>query len=508
MLLGLSGLGDHRSPVPPLPFVVWQMDFDWYVDPAGPVPSSLSSSVAAQPACGAASATRKNTTRARKPAAAPRAQKAMPKAIVAAAKPSATRGAKRGATVAAKKPPAAKRGARVQLRVSKKTCAANKKRMEVIALHLDVPAQVPSGPVEPAAFGDVISFGSACTGMGMCKLAAIAAVQQRGATARFVFDSENDKVALRFLAGQDWTTVERRFLDCTSDEFFEDAPCVDVFLARLPWQGSLPGQLLFGIDDPRGRGLIIIHLLRYLRDRQPRTVLLENVHGLYTHHFETLQNIIQILRSFVDNVTNRTCYSVRWAVLNTRDIGMVPHNRIRVYILALKRCGRSHVPFDWPGPVAPVPLASLYDSDTRFLKSYENYPLPYGLGGDEIVLTRRVREALSEVMTLARSQGRDPTSYQVGVDAQSSQVNYQYNGIPCLTQARGKTLSHWKLQSGTFFSLTELCRLQGLSDQEIGQINLSAVTQNQLGGLLGNSFSKSVVQRILVRALRAAEQPV
>jgi hypothetical protein len=197
------------------------MDFDWY-------------SVAAQPACGAASATRKNTTRARKPAAAPRAQKAMPKAIVAAAKPSATRGAKRGATVAAKKPPAAKRGARVQLRVSKKNCAANKKRMEVIALHLDVPAQVPSGPVEPAAFGDVISFGSACTGMGMCKLAAIAAVQQRGATARFVFDSENDNVALRFLAGQDWTTVERRFLDCTSDEFFEDAPCVDVFLAGFP----------------------------------------------------------------------------------------------------------------------------------------------------------------------------------------------------------------------------------------------------------------------------------
>ena len=198
---------------------------------------------------------------------------------------------------------------------------------------------------------------------------------------------------------------------------------MDVFLARLPWQGSLPGQLLFGIDDPRGRGLIIIHLLRYLRDRQPRTVLLESWDGLYTHHFETFQSIIQILRSFVDNVTNRTCYSVHWAVLNTRDIGMVPHNRIRVYILALKRCGRSHVPFDWPGPVAPVPLASLYDSDTRFLKSYENYPLPYGLGGDEIVLTRRVREALSEVMTLARSQGRDPTSYQVGVDAQSSQVN-------------------------------------------------------------------------------------
>ncbi len=474
------------------------MDFDWYVDPGIGMSTPSSVGNAAQPACGAASATRKNTTQARKPAAAPRAQKAMPKAIVAAAKPSATRGAKRGATVAAKKPPAA----------SKKTCAANKKRMEVIALHLDVPAQVPSGPVEPAAFGDVISFGSACTGMGMCKLAAIAAVQQRGATARFVFDSENDKVALRFLAGQDWTTVERRFLDCTSDEFFEDAPCVDVFLARLPWQGSLTDQLLFGIDDPRGRGLIIIHLLRYLRDRQPRTVLLENVHGLYTHHFETFQSIIQILRSFVDNVTNRTCYSVHWAVLNTRDIGMVPHNRIRVYILALKRCGRSHVPFDWPGPVAPVSLASLYDSDTRFLKSYENYPLPYGLGGDEIVLTRRVREALSEVMTLARSQGRDPTSYQVGVDAQSSQVNYQYNGIPCLTQARGKTLSHWKLQSGTFFSLTELCRLQGLSDQEIGQINLSAVTQNQLGGLLGNSFSKSVVQRILVKALRAAEQPV
>ena len=491
MLLGLSGLGDHRSPVPPLPFVVWQMDFDWYVDPGIGMSTPSSVGNAAQPACGAASATRKNTTQARKPAAAPRAQKAMPKAIVAAAK----------------KPPAAKRGARRVQPPAAKQCT-NKKRMEVIALHLDVPAQVPSGPVEPAAFGDVISFGSACTGMGMCKLAAIAAVQQRGATARFVFDSENDKVALRFLAGQDWTTVERRFLDCTSDEFFEDAPYVDVFLAGFPCQPFSSGGLLFGIEDPRGRGLIIIHLLRYLRDRQPRTVLLESWDGLYTHHFETFQSIIQILRSFVDNVTNRTCYSVHWAVLNTRDIGMVPHNRIRVYILALKRCGRSHVPFDWPGPVAPVPLASLYDSDTRFLKSYENYPLPYGLGGDEIVLTRRVREALSEVMTLARSQGRDPTSYQVGVDAQSSQVNYQYNGIPCLTQARGKTLSHWKLQSGTFFSLTELCRLQGLSDQEIGQINLSAVTQTQLGGLLGNSFSKSVVQRILVRALRAAEQPV
>ena len=217
-----------------------------------------------------------------------------------------------------------------------------------------------------------------------------------------------------------------------------------------------------------------------------------------------IQSIIQILRSFVDNVTNRTCYSVHWAVLNTRDIGIMRTNKL----CNEQAPQRADGPMWIAGPVAPVPLASLYDSDTRFLKSYENYPLPYGLSGDEIVLTRRVREALSEVMTLARSQGRDPTSYQVGVDAQSSQVNYAYNGIPCLTFRAAKTLSHWKLQSGTFFSLTELCRLQGLSDQEIGQINLSAVTQTQLGGLLGNSFSKSVVQRILVRALRAAEQPV
>ncbi len=53
-----------------------------------------------------------------------------------------------------------------------------------------------------------------------------------------------------------------------------------------------------------------------------------------------------------------------------------------------------------------------------------------------------------------------------------------------------------------------MMRLQGLSGEELASLNLECLTKRQLGKLKGNAFSKTVVQRMLVQTMIAAEASV
>ena len=306
-----------------------------------------------------------------------------------------------------------------------------------------------------------------------------------------VFWCEPDETARKFVEANMSSKV-RGFRDLMGREFQENAPPCDLLVAGFPCQPfSIQGKG-HGLEDEAGRGIIIVGILRYVKKHMPQLVLLENVEGLVSRHRSVLDNVLTVLRGMED--TNGNTYSVSWRVLDSHTHGNVPCRRLRVYIVAIKNCGVRHVRMSWPGPVPKPGLAKICDGDAK-LSTYVNYPTP-----PSATASRNIRAALDKVRKVAEQESKQPTEYPIIVDTAGSQLNMGWNVAPCLTKARGGALAFWSLQHGRPLTISELCRLQGLSSSDM-HIPISA---NQMGGLLGNGFTCTVVTRVIAAAIDAA----
>src|SRR3990167_716156 len=100
-------------------------------------------------------------------------------------------------------------------------------------------------------------------------------------------------------------------------------PDFDLFVGGFPCQAfSIAGKRA-GFEDTRGT--LIYDVFRIIKEKQPRTVLLENVKGLLSHDGgRTFKTIITSLAELG--------YAVEWQVLNAKNFG-VPQNRERVFII-------------------------------------------------------------------------------------------------------------------------------------------------------------------------------
>ena len=113
------------------------------------------------------------------------------------------------------------------------------------------------------------------------------------------------------------------------------------FLAGFPCQPfSIQGKNL-GIDDPAGRGTVIVGILKYVERCMPRIVLLENVAGLVNRHRSVLDNVLAALEGMTDRHGN--VHTVSWKCLDSLKYGIVPCKRNRVYIVAVKGARRENV---------------------------------------------------------------------------------------------------------------------------------------------------------------------
>ena len=110
--------------------------------------------------------------------------------------------------------------------------------------------------------------------------------------------------------------------------------------------------------------------------------------------------------------------------------------------------------------------------------------------------------ALIRVNQVARRDPRSPADIPVVVDLQSGALNIGFDVSPCLTRARGQSRAFFSLQHARPLSMNELCRLQGLDSREM-TINLSRA---QIGSLLGNGFTCTVLARVLVSAIEAEDE--
>lgn len=100
-------------------------------------------------------------------------------------------------------------------------------------------------------------------------------------------------------------------------------PCQDLSLARMGPRNGLRGQ----------QSGLFHEFAELVRERMPRAIILENVHGLLSSHGG--RDFAVVLKAL-----DELGYGVAWRVLNSKDFG-VPQQRRRVYIVAVHRDARS-----------------------------------------------------------------------------------------------------------------------------------------------------------------------
>ena len=259
-----------------------------------------------------------------------------------------------------------------------------------------------------------------------------------------------------------------------------------------------------GEHHMQGRGVVIVGILRYVGKHKPKIILLENVAGLVHRHRETLDKVVDVLTKFG--------YDVTWKLLNTKTHGATPQSRVRVYIVGIRRPATGGHPATggqpatggmvWPHPVPCPDLSTIFDL-TPVIVDYSKYPVPpcCQTTHNNVMagLTKVIEAAKSESVAVGSTV--DPARKPVVLDVGGTRVQVGHNFSPCVTRRRGAAFAMFSLQHGRPLSIHELCRLQGLNSNEMN----IAVTKPQMGALLGNGFTCTVVARVMAAAIQAAE---
>ena len=349
----------------------------------------------------------------------------------------------------------------------------------------------PTAPRQRIPFEGPIRVGSVCSGM-LTEHWSLSALP-------FSFSEqfwcEKDPIAKKFLSSN--VPGVKGYDDLMGPDFQQRAPGCDLLVGGFPCQPFSAMGKGEGADDSKGRGTIVCGIIAYARKHLPRIILLENVQGLVTRHPEMLLFVLRQIEQIKENGVQ--AYSISWKVLNSLECGGVPHRRMRLYIMAIRRMGRPKVVIKWPEPIPAQSLAAIFDREgpnTEKLTSYDEYPMP-----DKRLAQKNLEKAIEKVKAVAARDGQDATSYPIIVDTQSTDLNMGWGVCPCLTKARGGALAFWSLQHARPLSARELCRLQGLKPSSL----VISITPNQLGALLGNGFTCTLMSRLIQAAINASE---
>ena len=340
--------------------------------------------------------------------------------------------------------------------------------------------------------------GSICSGMRVAEHEAFVRLPWIFKT---VFWCEKGQPQRQFIAGNFDEPDVQGFDDVMSEEFSTNAPPCDLLLAGFPCQPFSIAGRGDGLDAPASRGVVIVGILRYIKKHMPMIVLLENVAGLVRRHRDVLNKVVETLEEWG--------YIVSWRLLDTRTHGALPQRRERVYIVGIKgpaTCGTpatGAIPATdggrivWPQPVQRISLGDIFEGTPK-LYDYNNYKYPALCRNRAINL----RQAVGRVSAKALQEGADPASYSVVADLGGQKVQVGYDICHCLTSKRVAENAFFSLQHGRFLTLREYGRLQGVNVDRM-KINVSRA---QIGAMLGNGFTSTVVARVIAAAIQATER--
>ena len=138
----------------------------------------------------------------------------------------------------------------------------------------------------------------------------------------FVFSSEVDENARFFYQHYYDHRLEGDITKINEN----DIPSHDLLVGGFPCQAFSIGGKRLGFSDTRGT--LFFEIARIAKEKQPQTILLENVKGLINH------NEGNTLRTILITLSNLG-YSVDFDILNSQNFG-VPQSRERIFIVAMK----------------------------------------------------------------------------------------------------------------------------------------------------------------------------
>ena len=210
----------------------------------------------------------------------------------------------------------------------------------------DLSSWLKANPWSKPTLPDVILTGSDCSGLGTDE----ECYKELGLSTKCMFACEKERNMRKYLSALHghpplfYTDITIRDVSIECDIYTAGYPC-------QPWSLAGKGG---GLNDTRG--MPCIHGLEYIREKRPRLIVLEQVKGMLTCFKQIFDAIIWHLEHFG--------YHVRWRVLNTLDVGALPQNRERLYLVAIRQDSFLHK-FKWPKPLPTRPLSDILDASIR-----------------------------------------------------------------------------------------------------------------------------------------------
>ena len=165
---------------------------------------------------------------------------------------------------------------------------------------------------------------------------------------------EIDKAAIRFL--QSNHPDSHCCGSVTERNASAFSPC-DIVIAGFPCQPFSALGRQEGWADAKGRGVLILATLDYIKAHRPRIVLLENVIA-----FTRIANGT-LLSWLVDLLEHELGYVVAHTTLCTSRYGL-PQTRGRWYLVGLRRDAVA-TEFSWPSEVEAIPLRAILDPRSK-----------------------------------------------------------------------------------------------------------------------------------------------
>lgn len=315
-------------------------------------------------------------------------------------------------------------------------------------------------------------MGSICSGIGVChRAAALIASENPGFQVIHVFACEPARAARKVLSA-DFPSL-RLFGDACEDA--GGMPDCDVLVAGFPCQPySAANRHRKGSADERCQ--VVRAIVEYVLRARPRVVVLENVPGIFFWGQDVLQYIGKELQA--------SGYQMDFKTLSSDLHGGVPQRRRRLYILAFR--SPSHA-LEWPQQIPMRSLPTLLAGD--FLSPSSRPTAPKAI--------EKINKVERQLAQLGLSTAE--RAHMV-VNCHSQLGRLFLEKTPCLTAARGAQGGFWLLGHNRMMTVDELLQLQGI-DPSCTHI-ASVVSARQAGSLLGNSFTLTVLARVLVSAFR------
>ncbi len=276
-----------------------------------------------------------------------------------------------------------------------------------------------------------------------------------------VFSSEWDKAAQKMY---EENFGEKPFGDI-NDIKPSEVPNHDILLAGFPCQPfSIAGK---GLGFADTRGTLFFNIEEILREKRPKSFLLENVKRLTTHDGgKTFQVILSKLKDLG--------YTVYYNVFNSLDFG-VPQKRERIYIVGFQE----PIKFSFPKPLGYYrPLSEVLEADGDIPESY--------------YLSKEMKDKRFAAL---KKVPPHPSIWHENIGGNISPLPYS-----CALRAGG-SYNYLVVNGERRLTSREMLRLQGFPDSF--KIN---IPYSQARKVAGNSVTVPVIEAIAKEMLLSLER--